>query len=79
MLVEAADARLEALEGPGLAQAEEALRLAQIGYSAGRFSLLELLDAQAALTSARRAIIDARLDRARAIAALNRAFAREEI
>lgn len=79
MLVEAADARLEALEGPGLAQAEEALRLAQIGYSAGRFSLLELLDAQTALTSARRAIIDARLDRARALAALNRAFAREEI
>jgi outer membrane protein, heavy metal efflux system len=79
MLVEAADARLEALAGPGLAQAEEAVRLAQIGYSAGRFSLLELLDAQTALTSARRAIIDARLDRARALAALNRAFAREEI
>ena len=75
MLVEAAETRLTALEGPGLAQAEEAVRLAQIGYNAGRFSLLELLDAQGALTTARRSIIDARLDRARAIAALNRATA----
>lgn len=78
MLVEAAETRLAALEGPGLAQAEEAVRLAQIGYNAGRFSLLELLDAQGALATARRSIIEARLDRARAIAALNRAFAREE-
>lgn len=78
MLVDAAETRLAALEGPGLAQAEEAVRLAQIGYNAGRFSLLELLDARGALTTARRSIIIARLDRARAIAALNRAFAREE-
>lgn len=78
MLVDAAETRLAALEGPGLAQAEEAVRLAQIGYNAGRFSLLELLDARGALTTARRSIIEARLDRARAIAALNRAYAREE-
>lgn len=78
MLVEAAETRLAALEGPGLAQAEEAVRLAQVGYNAGRFSLLELLDVQGALTTARRSIIEARLDRARAIAALNRAYAREE-
>lgn len=78
MLVEAAETRLAALEGPGLAQAEEAVRLAQVGYNAGRFSLLELLDVQGALTTARRSIIEARLDRARAITALNRAYAREE-
>ena len=78
MLVEAAETRLAALEGPGLAQAEEAVRLGQVGYNAGRFSLLELLDVQGALTTARRSIIEARLDRARAIAALNRAYAREE-
>lgn len=75
MLVESAEARLAALEGPGLAQAEEAVRLAQIGYNAGRFSLLELLDAQGALNTARLSIINARLDRARAIAALRRAQA----
>ena len=47
----------------------------KIGYGAGRFSLLELLDAQAALTTARTALIEARLDRARALAALIRANA----
>lgn len=72
-LFQAAELRLRTLEGPSLAQAEEAARLAQIGYAAGRFTFVELLDAQSALTSARRAIIDARLDRARALAALRRA------
>lgn len=75
MLLGAADERVDALSGPGLAQAEEALRLARIGYSAGKFSLLELLDAQAALNAAREALITARLDRARALAALIRATA----
>jgi hypothetical protein len=46
MLLGAAEARVEALSGPSLAQAEEAVRLARIGYGAGKFSLLELLDAQ---------------------------------
>lgn len=76
MLLGAADARVEALSGPSLAQAEEAVRLARIGYGAGKFSLLELLDAQAALTTAKTALIEARLDRARALAALIRAQAR---
>ncbi len=76
MLLGAADARVEALSGPSLAQAEEAVRLARIGYSAGKFSLLELLDVQAALTTAKTALIEARLDRARALAALIRANAR---
>lgn len=76
MLLGAAEARVDALSGPSLAQAEEAVRLARIGYGAGKFSLLELLDAQAALTTAKSALIEARLDRARALAALIRAQAR---
>jgi cobalt-zinc-cadmium efflux system outer membrane protein len=76
MLLGAAEARVEVLSGPSLAQAEEAVRLAGIGYGAGKFSLLELLDAQGALTTAKSALIEARLDRARALAALIRANAR---
>ena len=75
MLLGAADERVAALSGPGLAQAEEALRLARIGYSAGKFGLIDVLDAQAALNTAREALITARLDRARALAALIRATA----
>jgi len=78
MLLGAAEARVEVLSGPSLAQAEEAVRLAGIGYGAGKFSLLELLDAQAALTTAKSALIEARLDRARALAALIRATVRAE-
>jgi cobalt-zinc-cadmium efflux system outer membrane protein len=63
------------LAGPGIAQAEEALRIARLGYNAGKFSLLELLDAQSALTQAKLNLIEARLDRARALAALIRANA----
>lgn len=76
MRLAAADARVAALSGPLLSQAEEAVRLARIGYGAGKFSQLELLDAQAALTAARNSLIEARLDRARALAALIRAQAR---
>ncbi len=75
ILLGAAEVRYEALAGPGIAQAEEALRLARIGYNAGRFSLLELLDAQTALTTAKLTLIQARLDRANALAALIRANA----
>lgn len=73
--LQAADARLEVLAGPNLEQAEEALRLATIGYNSGRFTLVELLDAQSALTSARLSLIEARRDRALALAALARATA----
>ncbi|HKT16304.1 MAG TPA: TolC family protein [Allosphingosinicella sp.] len=72
-LLEAADARLAALGGAGLSQAEEAVRLARLGYAAGKFSLLEMLDAETALNAARAALIDAERDRSRAIAALLRA------
>ncbi len=75
MLLGAAEMRYEALAGPGIAQAEEAVRLARIGYNAGRFSLLELLDAQNALTTSKLNLIQARLDRANALAALIRANA----
>lgn len=75
MLLGAAEMRYEALAGPGTAQAEEAVRLARIGYNAGRFSLLELLDARNALTTAKLNLIQARLDRANALAALIRANA----
>ena len=75
MLLGAAEVRYEALAGPGLQQAEEALRLARIGYNAGKFSLIELIDAQTALTTAKLNLIEARLDRARALAALIRANA----
>lgn len=75
MLLGAAEMRYEALAGPSIAQAEEAVRLARIGYNAGRFSLLELLDARNALTTAKLNLIQARLDRANALAALIRANA----
>lgn len=75
MLLGAAEERVAALSGPGATQAEEAVRLARIGYQAGKFSLVELIDAQIALNSARVALIQARLDRARAFADLLRANA----
>lgn len=71
----AANERVAALSGAGIRQAEEAVRLAEIGYRAGKFSLLELIDAQNALLSAQRLLIEARADRARALADLARANA----
>lgn len=75
ILLGAAEVRYEALAGPGIGQAEEAFRLARIGYNAGKFSLVELLDAQNALNTAKLNLIQARLDRANALAALIRATA----
>jgi outer membrane protein, heavy metal efflux system len=72
---DAAQMRVEALSGAGAAQAEEALRIARAGYAAGKFSLVELIDAQQAYNSAKLLLIEARLDRARAAAALIRANA----
>lgn len=71
----AADARLAALDGKIVPQAQTAVDLARKGFEAGKFSLLEVLDAQAALTAARTDLIAARLDRAKALAALERAAA----
>lgn len=72
---EAADARVRALESTAVLQAEEALNLAQIGYEAGRFQLIDVLDAEEAFSSIRNALIDAKLARAKAGAALVRANA----
>lgn len=69
---EAADARVSALETEASRQAEEALNLAQIGYEAGRFQLIDVLDAQDAFASIRNAAVEARLARAKAAAALIR-------
>lgn len=72
----AADAKLEALETQIVPQAQTAVDLARRGFEAGKFSLLEVLDAQGVLTAARTDLIAARLERAKALAALERAAAR---
>lgn len=71
----AADARLATLRKLSLPDAEEAVRLARIGYREGEFSLLEVLDAEQALATARDSLIEAELARAKALAALERAAA----
>lgn len=71
----AADVRATALETAATRQAAEALDLAQIGYEAGRFQLIDVLDAEEAFASIRAAAIEARLARAHAAAALLRANA----
>lgn len=75
LMLGAATERVVALSGAGLREATEAARIADIGYQAGKFSLVELIDAQEALTSAKLKLIEAQLDRARAVAALGRANA----
>ncbi|MGN6376986.1 MAG: TolC family protein, partial [Sphingomonas sp.] len=68
----AAEARLGALEQSGLAEAREALRLAELSYRAGRASLIELLDAQQAYALLQSDLIAARQARAEAAATLAR-------
>lgn len=72
----AAEARLSTIRELTLPQAEEALRLARLGFEAGRFTLLDVLSAQDAVAAARRQIVEAELARAQAVAALQRAAAR---
>lgn len=48
-----------AASGPALAAAQEAARIARIGYREGKFSQLELLDAERTLAETRVAAIDA--------------------
>lgn len=73
--VEAASARVEALETSAIPEAAEAVRLAQLSYQAGRSPLIEVLDAQNAYSAAQAALIDARLAQALATAELGRAAA----
>lgn len=75
LMLTAANERLAMLSGAGLGQATEAARVAEVGYQQGKFTLIELIDAQAALTSAHLKRIEAEFDRARALAALGRANA----
>ena len=70
--LEAAEERLAALEGSGLSEAREALRLAELSYRSGKASLVELLDAQQAYALTQSDLIAARQERAEAAAALAR-------
>lgn len=71
----ASGARLAALQSTAVPQAQEALRLARLGYEAGKFSLLDVLDAEAAFADAQASLVEARLAHAKAAAALARAAA----
>lgn len=70
--VEAAERRVDALQGSAMPEAAEALRLALRSYEEGRASLLELLDAQDAYTATQAALTEARLELALATAELGR-------
>jgi cobalt-zinc-cadmium efflux system outer membrane protein len=74
-MLAAANERVAALSGASLFQANEAARIAEIGYQQGKFTLIELIDAQQAQASANLKLIEAERDRARALAALGRANA----
>lgn len=65
-----------AASGPALAAAEEAARIARIGYREGKFGQLDLLDAERTLAATRAAAIDAQLSYHIAQAQLERLTAR---
>lgn len=73
----AAITRVRTLADVSLPQAEEALRLVQIGYRAGRFPLIEVLAAAAARDEIEAALIAAQEERGRAAALLIRLQASE--
>ena len=60
--MEACKARVEMLRSEGLPQARLALEQTRSGYERGRFSFLELADAQAELLALRTATVDAAAD-----------------
>ncbi len=66
----AAETRVETLAQTSLPQAEEALRLVNVGYRNGRFPLIEVLAAAEARDTIREALIQAREDRGRLAAEL---------
>ena len=68
----AAEAKADTLEGESLPQAEEALRLADIGYREGKFPLIEVLSVADARDDIRRSLIDAREAQGKAAALLIR-------
>lgn len=71
-----AQAQLVTIERSLLPSAVEGLRIARLGYAAGKFGYLELLDAQRAFVLARRQRIDAARDYHLAQAELDRALGR---
>lgn len=68
-----------AATGPALSAAEEAARIARIGYREGKFGQLDLLDAERTLAQTRAAAIDALLSYHIAQAQLERLTARAPI
>ncbi len=74
--VVAAERRVEGLMTKVVPGAREALRIARLGYSAGRFPYLELLQAQRALAEAERAAVTAGRDLLIAVAERDRALGR---
>ena len=68
-----AEAQLAFLENQAEPEAIEAVRIAREGFSAGRFTLLDVLDAEEALNTVQAAMITAEMERAQAVAALTRA------
>jgi cobalt-zinc-cadmium efflux system outer membrane protein len=68
-----------AATGPALSAAEEAARIARIGYREGKFGQLDLLDAERTLAQTREAAIDALLSYHIAQAQLERLTARAPI
>ncbi len=67
-----AEARLTFLETRAEPEAIEAVRIAREGFAAGRFSLLDVLDAEEALNTLQSDLITAELERSQALAALVR-------
>lgn len=74
--LETALAQSETFASAVIPAAEEGLRIARLGYAAGKFPYIELLEAQRALSAARRQRIDAALEVTRASADLDRAVGR---
>ena len=67
---------METLESQTLPQAEEASRLAQLGYQYGKFTLLDVLDAAAARDTAELGLLEAKVARAEAVITLLRLAAK---
>jgi outer membrane protein, heavy metal efflux system len=74
--LETAQAQAQTFASAVIPAAEEALRVARLGYAAGKFPYIELLEAQRALGQARRQRVDAALEVARASTDLDRALGR---
>ena len=66
----ATQSRVETLNSQTLPQAEEALRLAQLGYQYGKFTLLDVLDAASARDAAEISLLEAKIARAEAVITL---------